>query len=205
MADRVARCGVLGGTFDPPHRAHLAIAAAARDHLALDRVLFVPAGDPWRKRGRSGLSPAPVRLRLTRAAVEGLPWAHVSDVEVRRAGPSYTADTLETLSADGGEWWFVLGGDALADMQHWHAPQRIVAAARLAVVRRPGAGGVAGLVPPALRELVPEIDTRIDLVPFPPIAISSTALRATIGAGGTTGDELPSRVRALVDALGLYR
>lgn len=206
MPDRSLRSGVLGGTFDPPHRAHLALAAAAREHLALERVLFIPAGDPWRKRGRGrDLSPAAVRLRLTRAAVEGLPWAQVSDVEVRRAGPSYTADTLETLAEDGGAWWFVLGADALADMQYWHAPERIIAAARLAVVRRPGGGANADLVPPALRALLPEIDTRIDFVPFAPDAVSSTALRATIASGGATDGVIPARVRALIDELGLYR
>lgn len=205
-AGRVRRYGVLGGTFDPPHLAHLALAAAAYRRLDLDRVFFVPAGDPWRKRGRgAGLSPAAVRLRLVRAAVEGIPWAQVDDIEVRRSGPSYTADTLEVLSRGGGDWWFILGGDALADMPRWHAPERIVAAARLAVARRPGAGGRRGLVSDALRERVPGIDDRIDIVPFAPRAVSSTAIRVRIAAGGVADEDVPARVRGLIEALGLYR
>ena len=199
------RCGVLGGTFDPPHDAHLALAAAARRHLALDRVLFVPAGNPWRKRGRgAGLSPAPVRLRLVRAAVEGIPWAQVSDIEVRREGPSYTADTLEVLAAGGGAWWFILGADALADMPRWRAPERIVAAARLAVARRPGARAQE-LVPATLRALVPQIDARIDVVPFAPRGVSSTTIRDRVAAGGVGDADVPARVRALIDELRLYR
>jgi nicotinate-nucleotide adenylyltransferase len=198
-----ARTGVLGGTFDPPHVAHLALAAAAKHHLALDRVVFLPAGDPWRKRDRSDLTPASLRLRLTRAAVEGLAWAEVSDLEVERSGPTYTSDTVEAMTAGGGAWWFVLGEDALDDMPHWHAPERIVHHARLAVARRAGADGT--LVSAALRSAVPDVDDRIDVVPMPPLALSSSALRARARAGGSLELLVPERVRALIAELRLYR
>ena len=94
---RRRRLGLLGGTFDPPHRAHLILAAAAREALDLDRVIVVPAGDPWRKSDRDVTS-AEVRLALTRVAFEDLPWAEVSSIEVRREGPSYTAETLTSAA-----------------------------------------------------------------------------------------------------------
>ena len=201
-----ARTGVLGGTFDPPHRAHLAFAAAARAHLRLDRVLFVPTGNPWRKRLRRGdLSPARVRLRLVRAALEGLPWAEVDDLELRRGGMTYTADTLDVLTAGGGEWWFLLGTDALADMPAWHAPDRIVELARLAGARRPGAVRARELVTARLRERVPGIDDRVDVVPLAPLSVSSSEIRRRVHDGQSTAGLMPERVRTLVDALGLYR
>jgi nicotinate-nucleotide adenylyltransferase len=198
----VQRIGVLGGTFDPPHLAHLALAVAAREVLRLDRVIFVPAGDPWRKAGR-GVSPAAMRLELVRAAVEALPWAEVSDVEVRREGPSYSQETLAELAGEGTALWFILGADALADMPHWHEPQSIVALARLAVARRPGAQGP--LVPQALRERVSGIEDRIDVVPMEEIDISATEIRRRLAGGEPTHDLLAPAVRALIDERGWYR
>src|SRR5690606_22970189 len=116
------------------------LADAARIALRLDRVLFVVAGDPWRKSDRE-VTPASVRLDLVRTAIESFPWAEVSTVEVDREGPTYTADTLEALVRPGEEWWFILGADALADMPAWKDPQRIVRCARLAVARRPSSDG----------------------------------------------------------------
>ncbi len=196
-----SRVGVLGGTFDPPHRAHLALAEAARGALGLDRVVFVPAGDPWRKAGR-GVSPAVQRLELVRAAVEGLPWAQVSDIEVTRDGPSYSQQTLAELVGPGVELWFILGADALADMPHWHEPAGIVDLARLAVARRPGSEGE--LIPAALRELVPGIEERIDVVPMAEQDVSATEIRERLHAGEATDDLLPAAVRTLIDERGWY-
>lgn len=201
-APKRERVGVLGGTFDPPHRAHIALAEAARRHLGLDRVVFVPAGDPWRKAGR-GVSPATQRLELVRAAIEALPWAEVSEIEVHREGPTYTVDTLEELAGPGIELWFILGADALADMAYWRDPSGIVALARLAVAPRPGAEGE--LVTPELRERVPDIEERIDTLPMPLMDISATEIRARLEAGEPTDDLLPPAVRALIDERGWYR
>lgn len=195
------RSGLLGGTFDPPHRAHLALAEASREALLLDRVVFVPAGDPWRKAGRE-VTPAADRLAMTRAAIEGLPWAEVSDIEVRRDGPSYTADTLEALAADGGEWWFILGADALADMRHWRSPDRIVALARLAVARRPDASLEDALA--ALDALVPGIRSRVDEVPMPLLEVSATDLRARLRDGRPVDNLVPAGVLRVIEERGLY-
>lgn len=197
----VTRTGVLGGTFDPPHLAHLTLAAAAREALGLDRVLFVPAGNPWRKADRA-VTPGAVRLEMVRAAVAPLAWAEVSTIEVDRDGPSYAAETMEALAADGGEWWFILGSDALADLPHWHEPQRLLAAARLAVAVRPPA---ALHIDEATRAALPGLEARVDVVPMPALDVSSTGLRARIRIGSTTKVLVPEAVRAVIEAQGLYR
>lgn len=197
----MSRIGVLGGTFDPPHVAHLVLAAAAREALGLDRVLFVPAGDPWRKADRS-VTPAAVRLEMVRAATAPLAWAEVGTIEVDRDGPSYAAETMETLAAGGGEWWFILGSDALADLPHWHEPERLIATARLAVaVRPPATLRIAEETVAAL----PGIEARVDAVPMPALEVSSTDLRARIRAGRTTEVLVPEAVHAVIEAHGLYR
>ena len=200
------RSGILGGTFDPPHLAHLVLAAAARRALDLDRVLLVPAGDPWRKAG-SGVSPAADRLALTRAAVEDvLPWAEVSEIEVRRSGPSYTADTLEELQAGtpGAEWWFILGWDALGDLPNWSRPERILQLARLALAER-GDGADAAPLPPAAVEAFPELPERVDRVPIPRLSVSASELRRRLRDVEPTAPLLPAGVRKLVAERGLYR
>jgi nicotinate-nucleotide adenylyltransferase len=202
---RPLRTGMLGGTFDPPHLAHLALAAAARHTLELDRVLFVPAGDPWRKSNRREITPGVLRVLMLEAALSSVPWAAIDDIELRREGPSYTTETIEVLAADGGEWWFIMGADALADMPQWHEPWRIVTAARLAVARRPGEDGPAALVTPELRAVAPGVEGRIDLVPFPLLEISSTDLRERVRDGRPTEFLLPEAVRAVIDEYGLYR
>jgi nicotinate-nucleotide adenylyltransferase len=195
------RTGVLGGTFDPPHLGHLVLAAAARQQLDLDRVLLVVAGDPYRKAGR-GVTPAETRLELVRALARDLDGIEVSDIEVRRTGPTYTVDTLEELARAGGEWWFLVGHDVLLDLPHWQAPQRIVELARLGVAERPPA---ELHVPEATRAAVPGIERCIDIVEMPALEVSSTDLRSRIASGRPTDVLLPRAVRALIDERGLYR
>lgn len=198
------RAGVLGGTFDPPHLAHLAVGAAAKHALALDRVVYVPAGDPWRKAGQ-GVTPSDVRVRMLQAAIAPLSWAELSTVEVDRPGPSYITDTLPQLARVAGagtRWWFILGDDALADMPQWHEPDRLFDVARLALVWRPPGEPE---IPPAVRARFPDIEAAVDVVPMPPLAISSSDLRERIREGRSTRFLLPDAVRAIVDELGLYR
>ncbi len=195
---------MLGGTFDPPHLGHLALAAAARRALDLDCVWFVPAGDPWRKAGRE-LSAAADRVRMVRAAVEPLDWARVSTVEVERSGPSYSADTMEEFAREGGEWWLTLGQDALADLPHWHDPPRLIASARLALAQRSPQPAEDTQVLEAVRRAAPGIERRIDAVTMPELLISSTELRARVRRGRSTGVLIPLAVREVIDELGLYR
>ncbi len=200
------RIGVLGGTFDPPHLAHLVLAAAARRALALERVLLMPAGDPWRK-ADSDVSTASARLALTRAAVDDvLPWAEVSDIEVRRSGPSYTAETLEELQAKepGHEWWFILGWDALADLPNWREPQRILELARLALAQRGDEAADGAALPAAAVAAFPGLSARVDRVPIPRLAVSASELRRRLREGEPTAPLLTPAVRERIAELGLY-
>jgi nicotinate-nucleotide adenylyltransferase len=134
-----SRLGVLGGTFNPIHLGHLVLAESFRERLALDRVLFVPAGTPPHKAAR-GIAPALHRYAMTALAVAGHPAFAISDVEVRRTGPSYSIDTLEALA---GEWpgtrlFFLMGSDTFLDLPTWRTPERLAAWATLAVGYRAG-------------------------------------------------------------------
>ena len=134
------RWGILGGTFDPIHLGHLLLAEEGREILALDKVLFVPAGQPWLKAGQP-LTSAVHRLRMVELATADNPHFEALRWEVERPGPSYTVDTLERLRAETGAavgLHFILGLDALADFPRWKAPERILQMANLAVVPRPG-------------------------------------------------------------------
>lgn len=197
------RIGILGGTFDPPHLAHLVLAINARHDLRLDEVIFVPAGDPYRKANRA-VTPPELRLRMLRAAVAGLPWATVSTIEVERDGPTYTIDTLEQLTTDSeADWWFLLGTDALADLPGWKTPQRIIELVRLGVARRPGVPDQLD-IPQATRSAVPGIEQRLDSIEMPLLEISSTDLRARIRDGRPIDYLIPDGVRAEIDELELY-
>lgn len=195
------RTGILGGTFDPPHLGHLVLASAARQQLRLDRVLLVVAGEPYRKAARA-VTPAETRLELVRALARGLDGVEVSDIEVRRSGPTYTIDTLVELAREGGEWWFLVGHDVLLDLPHWREPQRIIEVARLGVAERPPA---TLHVPEATQAAVPGIERCIDIVEMPGLEVSSTDLRARVAGGRSTDVLLPRAVRALIDQRELYR
>ena len=184
---------------------HVALARAAIDQLALDRVLFIPAGDPWRKAGRR-VSPAADRLAMTRLTVAGAPACACSDMELRRPGPTYSADTVHALAAQGwAELWFIVGSDALADLPHWHNPPALIAVARLAVAVRPSDASTRDeLDPTALDALVPGLAARVDWLRLDPDPLSATELRARIGSGGPVAGDAAAAVVAYARRRGLY-
>ncbi len=197
------RLGLLGGTFDPVHRGHLALARAARDELGLDEVLFVPAGQPWRKAGRI-IAANEHRLAMLRRALEGEAAFQVSRLELERPGPSYTADTLEALRDDRpeDELFFLLGEDALMDLSNWARPQRILELARLAVARR------ADTSPEALEEAerrFPGLGERVIWLKMPAVAVSATEIRKRVRRGQPIGDLVPVTVDEYIRTQGLYR
>ena len=130
---------MLGGTFDPAHYGHLRLAETAReaDRLSLDKVLFIPAGQPWRKSDRVVSHPSH-RAAMLGLAIEGNPAFEISTLELEREGPSYTVDTLEILRKHypDSELFLVIGQDALADLPNWREPDRITTLAWLAVASR---------------------------------------------------------------------
>ena len=194
------RVGLLGGTFDPVHLAHLVLAEQARDALSLDEVLFIPAGEPWRKTDRA-ITAAQHRLAMLRLAIEGHDSFGISDIELRRAGPTYTADTLEALAGErlDDEFYFIIGADALADLPNWHEPERIVAHARLAVAPRdPDQADVAAAALPAV------VTARVERFPMARIDISSTDIRARVAAGRSIRYLVPAAVEQYILKHHLY-
>ncbi|MEO9253955.1 MAG: nicotinate-nucleotide adenylyltransferase [Tepidiformaceae bacterium] len=188
---------LLGGTFDPPHLGHLVLAECARTQFAstaaLPSVLFLPAGDPYRKASRF-VSPALHRLAMTRLAVASNPNFVVDDREVRREGPSYTVDTLEELHSEGhANLILLLGTDAIADMPNWKQPERIRELATIAVA--PKADGSAELPGPA----------NTVFVTMPLLPISSTLIRSRAVAGLPIRYLVPDSVEAYIREHGLYR
>jgi nicotinate-nucleotide adenylyltransferase len=197
------RVGVLGGTFDPVHIGHLLLAEEGRGTLGLERVLFVPAGEPWRKAGRE-LSSAEHRLAMVRLAVEDARGFEVSTVEIERRGPTYTADTLEALRQEmssSGEAFFIMGQDALADLPHWRDPERIIAVASLAVASRVGWEDAQAA---ALEERVPGISERLVWLDMPHVAISSTAVRDRVRQGLSIRYWVPAPVEDYIRQNSLY-
>lgn len=192
---RRRRVGLLGGTFDPPHIGHLVAAVSVRDALHLDAVWLVPAGDPWQKRDRV-ITPARHRLEMCRAAVAGIPGLAVSAVEVERSGPTYSIDTVTALLAEDPDLdvVLVLGRDAAAGIPTWHRYEELLGLCTFAVVDRTDA-------PP-----VPELPgATIEAVAMPRVDVSSTAVRATLAAGGRVDVLVPPGVVAVVEREDLYR
>jgi nicotinate-nucleotide adenylyltransferase len=193
----VRRLGAFGGTFDPPHLGHLAIAEWARDTLRLDRVLFVPAGQPPHKRGRR-LTPARHRLAMIRLAVRGNPAFKVSTWELDRRGPSFTVDTLEHLARPRGvELYLLVGADSLDDFRTWKRPEAILALARLAVAGRPGSGSRG--------ERWAKGTGRVDWIGNPEVGISSTLVRDRVRGGQSCRYLVPDPVWRYVEKHRLYR
>ncbi len=197
------RLGILGGTFDPIHLGHLVIAQEAAVTLALDRVLFLPAGRQPLKQGQA-ITPSPARVAMIEAAIGDNPTFMLSRADLNPPGLSYTVDTLDRLRAEWGstaQFWFIIGEDALANLLAWRDPAGILARTRLAVAPRPGV-----IVPwPTLDLALPQLRATLDTIPIPPLAVSATDLRARIAAGRPIRYLVPDRVAAYIREQGLYQ
>ena len=196
------RLGVLGGTFDPVHVGHLILAESARTQLGLDRVLFIPAGDPWRKAAQP-ITAREHRLAMVERAVADSEWCEVSTVEIERPGPSYSVDTLVEIEEKypGNELVFIVGEDALRDLSNWRDPLRILELATLAVAprgeRRPAA--------PELDALLPGLADHVIWIDMPRIDISATELRARAAQGRSLRYLVPGPVEEYIRERGLYQ
>lgn len=166
--------GVLGGTFDPIHIGHLVIAEEARIKLALSEVLFVPAGQPWLKMDRD-ITPAVHRVEMVRRAIADNPHFKLCTLEVERAGPSYTVDTLTMLRKQLGSeasLFFILGRDTLAELPLWKEPQKVVQLCRLVVPPRLGSRDLKHL-----EKTIPGLLDKVIQLDMPVIGISSSEIR----------------------------
>jgi len=189
------RIGVLGGTFDPIHNVHLAMARAAIKHARLDKVLFVVSGRPPHK-STGPCASAENRFAMAEAATASESKMEASRLEIDRGGVSYTRDTLEALSkqSPGDTLFLILGFDSLLDLPNWRAPGRVLELARILVVPRPGANG----------QVPTELEGHYDMLPFEPVDIASTTIRQRIATGGSIEELVPAPVVRYILGKGLY-
>jgi nicotinate-nucleotide adenylyltransferase len=190
--------GLLGGTFDPPHNGHVALARAAVAELGLERILVIVTGRPPHKEARTD---AETRYRLARAAFGEVPEAELPRDELDRPGPAYTVDTVEEVERRFGDVMLVMGGDMFATFPTWREPNSILDHARLAVAARPGTPRER--FDAVLREL--EQPDRVTFFELTPVDASSTEVRRRVAAGEPIDHLVPPAVAKLIDELGLYR
>ena len=197
MSQALARAGMFGGAFDPPHRAHVALARAAIAQLRLDRLFVFPTGDAWHK--ARTLTAAAHRLAMTRLAFAELPQVQVDERELRRAGPTYSVDTLRELQSElpGAQLVLLMGEDQAAGFARWHAWQEI---AGLAVLCVAGRGSGAGIT--ALRALP---GVRVVTRRLPAMPESATEIRARLTAGQDITDLVQPAVASYIESHHLYR
>ena len=196
------RIGVLGGTFNPPHLAHLVCAQEAHRELRLDQVLFVPAAIPPHKPVEAEPG-ADHRLALCRLAIDDDARFAVSDLELRRGGPSYTVDTLKELSSQSptNQLFLILGADIAAGLPQWREPERVLELATVAIAKRRGTA--RGTVQKALDQLTG--GDRARFFAMPRIGISSTMVRRRVRAGQPIRYFVPDGVLEYIETHGLYR
>lgn len=195
------RTGILGGSFDPIHYGHLAIAEEARVVLRLQRVLIIPAGEQPLKPGGSVASSVH-RLAMARLACAGNPFFEVSSIEIDRPGPSYTYVTLQILHDQGfDDLYLILGADSVTDLPRWHEVRRILKLARIVGMSRPGASFDLA----HLAQILPGLMERLIVIDGPRLDISSTDLRLRVAQGRPIRYQTPDSVVAYIETNGLYR
>jgi nicotinate-nucleotide adenylyltransferase len=193
------RVGVLGGTFDPIHNAHLALAHAALTALSLDEVLFIPAGQPWQR--SNSVSAAVHREAMTRLAIADTPSFTLDSRELQRSGPSFTLDTMRELAAQWPtqEWALIIGADQYANLHTWRDWRELLGLCTLAVANRPNTRpGVRGQPAPEVQAFSHRV------VPLPMLDISSTDIRERAKAGADISALVPPQVARYIESHRLY-
>ena len=187
------RIGVMGGTFDPPHLAHLIVASDVFATLNLDTVLFVPAGDPWQK---SAVATPEQRFAMTELAIHGDARFRASRIDIDRGGPTYMVDTLMQLASEftGAKFFCVLGSDAIASMNTWNRAEQLAGLATFVGVARPG----YSLNQPTLKGVA------VDFLSVPHIEISSTDVRRRISRNQPIRYLVPDLVAEYISTHNLY-
>ena len=198
------KIGILGGTFDPIHVAHLIGAELVREALALDKIFFVPAADPPHKQGIEK-TPALHRRTMVELAIAGNPYFELCSVDLDRPGPHYSTETVGLIRAQSQvsaeRCFFIMGGDSLVDLPTWHEPQTLLNLCRLAVIHRPG-------YEPDLDQLtdqLPGLETRLDWVEMPLIDIAARTIRADHRAGRSIRYRMVDDVWAYIRQHRLYQ
>jgi nicotinate-nucleotide adenylyltransferase len=194
------RIGVFGGAFDPPHKAHVALASAALTEAGLDLLYIVPTGQAWHK--PRTLSAPEHRLAMTRLAFEGMGRVVVDDREIRREGPSYTIDTLEALQAEhpGAQLVLVIGADQFTAFRHWHRWQDVAALAIIYVAARARQHWTERHFDACI-----ELKSRVFALTLPDMPVSATELRRLAASGGDISDQVSSAVARYISLHALYQ
>jgi nicotinate-nucleotide adenylyltransferase len=190
------RLGLFGGTFDPPHNAHLALARAALDAFQLDALHWIPAGQPWQK--TRTITDAAHREAMVRAAIDGEPRFVLDRIETQRAGPSFTLDTVRSLRSQHAqaELFLIIGADQYAGLHTWRDWQDLLGLVTLAVANRPGP------MPPVNAEV---LRTPHRVVPLPMLDISATDIRERVAHGLPIDALVPASVARYIQTHSLYK
>lgn len=192
------KIGLLGGSFDPVHLAHVALACSARLTLNLDEVQLIPAADPWQRKPLA--AKASHRLAMLELAVREQPHLRINPIEIQRGGKTYTIDTLHQLP-QGSDYHWILGADQLANFCTWQCWQEIADLVRLVVAQRPGS---TLAVPRPLREHLSHRNRPLINLPFPPMPVSSTLIRQLLADDQPTDGLLDVAVAQYIQQNGLY-
>lgn len=194
------RLGVFGGAFDPPHTAHVALARAALEQLALDELRVLPTGQAWHK--PQELTPARHRLAMARLAFGELPRVVVDDREMRRQGPTYTIDTLRELQAEqpGAQIFLVMGADQAVALPRWRDWPQILKIATISIAKRDYLAAAAGPMDPQVLAL-----GRFAPLDLPPMDVSATAIRARGGALDGADTLVPGQIARYIEQHHLYQ
>jgi nicotinate-nucleotide adenylyltransferase len=198
------KIGVLGGTFDPVHLGHLMIAEEGKRKLGLERVLFIPAGQPWLKADKE-ITPASHRLKMLNLAVAGNPYFEISTIEVDRTGPSYAVDTLAALRQKLGkkaELSFLMGWDSLDELPLWKEPGKLVQLCHIVAFPRSGYGR-PNLS--ALEKSIPGVSLRVIWLEVTPVDVSASDIRDRAANGLPIGHLVPGVVVRYIEEHKLYR
>lgn len=190
------RIGILGGSFDPIHNGHLALARESEKQFKLDKILFLPALLPPHKKEDPALTPAPLRARMVELAILGEPKWELCTLELQRPGVSYTVDTLRELrqiSPPAEKFFFIAGADSLQELSQWKDPGEILRLSEWIVAPRP------------FFELPEKLPARFHLLKIPPMAISASGLREKIEKGEDVSKWIPEKVRDYMRRMNIYR
>jgi nicotinate-nucleotide adenylyltransferase len=211
------RLGLLGGTFNPIHNGHLAIARQTREALGLDRILFIPTGDPPHK-SHDNLAPAKHRYEMVRLAIASDPLFSISDVELRRTGKSYSIDTIRVVQQEYGAdttLFFLIGLDAFLDFQSWREPEALLSLCSFVIISRPGLSfqslSTMGLLPPLPIRSLADLDAgcrsiwevqigmhRLICLRLPPSEVAASDIRKRIGQNMPVANLLPPLVQSYI-------
>lgn len=198
------RVGIMGGTFDPIHYGHLVLAEEVKEVLGLTEVIFIPAGQPPHKQN-GPVTSAQLRLEMVIAATKGNPSFSVSRMEIDETGKSYTVKTLKKLKATlepETELFFITGADTLLDLKNWYAADEVLGLCTFVGATRPGY--LPDLIVAEAQRLMTQKAARIELIPIPGLAISSTEIRQRVSQKRTIKYLVPESVEAIIREAGLY-